>query len=167
MPFIIPIAMGALAGGRMASSLSRTGAWGLLLGKVLQVAKSRIVAGAGIGSAATALVAGGDDVDEVESTALQMYGGDTNQENLVGISNSIKEFIGEGSWLWPTHRDGVPVEPNYLTIDLRQGRAWVGETYRSYKMVQSARRQGSRRQYGRFHSRGIHPGYAQRGGRYN
>lgn len=161
--FLIPIAMGALSAGRMGASLSRTGAWSLLLGKVLQVAKSRIVTGIGVGATGTSLAMQGDDNDEVEATALQMYGGDTQMENLVGISNSIKEFIGEGSWLWPTHRDGTPVEANYLILDLRQGRGWIAETYRSYKMVQAARRSGSRRSYGRFHSRGMHPG----NGRYN
>lgn len=156
MAFFIPVAMAALAGGRGAAALSRTGAWSMLLGKTLQIAKSRMVTGGAIGATAVSVYGDGGDTDEVESTALQMFGADTNMENLVNVGNSIKEFLGEAGWLWPTHRDGTPLDPNYLILDLRQGRGWILEQYRSYKTVQAARRRSSRRTYGRFHRRGMH-----------
>lgn len=151
------IAMGGLGAARAGMALGKTGAWSLLLGRTLALAKGRMATGAMLGATGTSLaLSGGGTEDEVETQALAMFGGDTDRELLVNIVNSVKEFIGEGQWLWPTHRDGTALDANYLVLDLRQGRGFILEQYRSYKSVQAARQRGSRRTWRRFHRRGYH-----------
>lgn len=44
--------------------------------------------------------------------------------------------------LWPRRRDGAPITPKYLTIDLSRGRAWYHGQYYSRKSVRSSGRRG-------------------------
>lgn len=44
--------------------------------------------------------------------------------------------------LWPRSRDGTPITPVYLTIDLTKGRAWYHGKYYSRKSVNAGRRKG-------------------------
>lgn len=89
-------------------------------------------------------VAIGEIVDTVQSH-LGTDGSDLSSSELQGIEEVAKmvgHILNDESVLWPTTRDGEPIPPRYLTINLDQGRAWFHRDYYSRKSVQSARRRG-------------------------
>lgn len=49
--------------------------------------------------------------------------------------------------LWPRQRNGEPIMPKYLVIDLSRGRAWYSTRYFSKKSVSAGRRRGNSRGY--------------------
>lgn len=89
-------------------------------------------------------VAIGEIVDTVQSH-LGTDGADLSSSEIQGIEEVAKmvgHILNDESVLWPTTRDGEPIPPRYLTINLDQGRAWFHRDYYSRKSVQSARRRG-------------------------
>lgn len=89
-------------------------------------------------------VAIGEVVDTVQGL-LGTDGSDLSAEELQGIEDVAKmvgHILNDEGVLWPTTRDGEPIPPRYLTINLDQGRAWFHRDYYSRKSVQAARRRG-------------------------
>lgn len=44
--------------------------------------------------------------------------------------------------LWPHHRSGEPIVPQYFVLNLAKGQAWFSSKYYSRKSVQAGRRRG-------------------------
>lgn len=90
-------------------------------------------------------------IAEVVDTVQELVGGDGSDltaselEGIEDIAKMVGHILNDSDVLWPTSRDGEPIPPRYLTINLDQGKAWFHRDYYSRKSVQSARRRG----YGR------------------
>lgn len=87
-------------------------------------------------------------ISEVIDTVQELVGGDGSDltageiEGIEDIAKMVGHILNDEGVLWPTSRDGEPIPPRYLTINLDQGRAWFHRDYYSRKSVQSARRRG-------------------------
>lgn len=89
-------------------------------------------------------VAFGEIVDAVQSL-LGSDGSDLSPEEIEGVNDVAKivgHILNDEGILWPTDREGEPIPPRYLTINLDQGRAWFHRDYFSRKSIRSARRRG-------------------------
>lgn len=89
-------------------------------------------------------IAIGEIVDTVQEL-VGADGSDLTASELQGIEEVAKmvgHILNDESVLWPTTRDGEPIPPRYLTINLDQGRAWFHRDYYSRKSVNAARRRG-------------------------
>lgn len=60
-------------------------------------------------------------------------------EEAARIAARLLNLSGE-EVLWPRRRDGSPIAPMYLVLDLNRGRAWYTSKYFSRKSVSAARR---------------------------
>ena len=89
-------------------------------------------------------IAIGEIVDTVHEL-VGSDGSDLSAPELQGIEE-VAKFVGhilnDEGILWPTGRDGVPIPPRYLTINLDQGQAWFHKDYNSRKTVNAAYKRG-------------------------
>lgn len=111
----------------------------ILLQRAMAVTASR---GALVGAAAGAVVAADAiNFDWLQKEAVKVAPG-SDVAALVEAARTAARLLNlEGDEvLWPRRRDGSPIAPNYLVLDINRGRAWYTSKYFSRKSVRAAGR---------------------------
>lgn len=89
-------------------------------------------------------IAIGEIVDTVQEL-VGSRGNDLSAEELAGIED-IAKFVGhilnDEGILWPSSRDGEPIPPRYLTINMDKGTAWFHRDYFSRKSLNASYKKG-------------------------
>jgi len=90
------------------------------------------------------------NLDMLRRDALNLAPG-SDPEAIEEAARTAARLLGlEGDEvLWPVTRQGTPIVPHYLTVDLTKGRAWYSSRHYSKKSVNSAFRRGRGRGFGR------------------
>lgn len=85
------------------------------------------------------------NIDFLRRAALEIAPG-SDREALEEASRLAARLLGlEGDEiLWPRQRNGEPIVPHYLIVDLNRGRGWFSTRYYSKKSVRGARRNALR-----------------------
>jgi len=84
-------------------------------------------------------------VSEVIDAVQEMTGGASTPEEERGIeeiSRAIAHLLNDPNIIVPESRNGDELALNYLTIDLKKGRAWFHPQYYSRKSVNASGRRG-------------------------
>lgn len=115
-----------------------------LVGRAIALAAQRrgaIAIGAGAGAITDFI-----NLDWLRQQAIQIAPG-SDREALEEAARMAARLLGlEGDEvLWPRQRNGDPIAPKYLIIDLNRGRGWFSTRYYSRKSVRGAQRRGSSR----------------------
>ncbi len=82
---------------------------------------------------------------EVIDAVQEMTGGASTPEEERGIeeiSKAIAHLLNDPNIIVPESRNGEELALNYLTIDLKKGRAWFHPQYYSRKSINAASRRG-------------------------
>lgn len=116
----------------------------LLVARLIQAAfarRAQIAIGAGAG-AITDII----NLDWLRQQSIRIAPG-SDREALEEAARLAARLLGlEGDEiLWPRQRNGDPIPPKYLIVDLNRGRGWFSTRYYSRKSVRGAQRRGSSR----------------------
>lgn len=86
------------------------------------------------------------NIDVLRQWALELAPG-SDADALEEAARTSARMLGlEGDEvLWPRQKNGTPITPKYLVIDLGRGRAWYSTRYNSFKSVRAANNRGFRR----------------------
>lgn len=113
-----------------------------------------------------AAVAIGDviNLDWLRQQAIRIAPG-SDREALEEASRLAARLLGlEGDEvLWPRQRNGEPITPKYMIIDLNRGRAWYSTRYYSRKSVNAGRRRGFGRGVGAGRRQAVQTAQISRG----
>lgn len=117
----------------------------ILVMRAMAVWKSR--AGAvGVGATLGGGIADYINLDFLRRTALEVAPGSDAAALEEGARTAARLLGLEGEEiLWPRMRDGNPIVPHYMIVDLSRGRGWFASKYRSSKSVNAAFRRGASR----------------------
>lgn len=84
-------------------------------------------------------------ISEIIDNLQDLFGNPSEpseQQGLEEIAKTIGHFLNDPEILWPRNREGEPIQPKYLVIDLNRGRAWYSLRHYSRKSVNSSYRKG-------------------------